>query len=88
MAEQTIIVAEMDEEGNLTGNAAEAKVSEEATLYQHWTTFGTWDAFNKQYAAEQTELEEEFDEPEEDTPDDFVWDIDAQNRAARFGEEG
>lgn len=34
------------------------------------------------------DLHEPYAEPPEDTPDEFIWDIDAQNRAARFGEEG
>lgn len=50
--EATIVVAEMDRNGRLTGAAAEAFASEESGIYTNWATFGTWEAFQQQLSAE------------------------------------
>jgi hypothetical protein len=51
-----VIAAEIDSEGNLTGNAEEVPTSKGDELWEAGThtTFGTWKAFRQEYAAQQS----------------------------------
>ena len=48
---QKIVIAEIDEKGLLTGQAAEV-LSEADAPYENYTTYGSWGAFQKDCQAE------------------------------------
>ncbi len=55
------IVAELDSNWRLTGNAGECRISQEEKAYpgSNFTTYGTWEAYEAAYAAQELEENDE-----------------------------